>query len=501
MTNHNHTQPLAEEKITLPSDHILTKLTPIGLVLGIIGLVALFGLSASYSSFWTAPKAHHGGKAGHASKKHGKKHHAKAGAHKHAKGTKHTHAKKGHGKKAKAAAAKGKKAHAKKAHGKKGHGKKAHAAHAAHGHHHVSKPQIWGSYLVAFLFFLTISLGAFFFVLIHFATRAGWSASVRRMAEFVIGALPFLALLFIPFYLFGRGTMYHHWLVPDVTDAVLSRKLGFLNEKFFTVRAILYFLFWVLVATWYSRQSMLQDRIGGEEITRKMQKWSYICLFLFAWTTTFAAFDWVMSIDPHWYSTIFGVYFFAGCVVSLHSFLAIMIIMFRRMGFLNGIVTTEHDHDLGKMMYGFNIFWTYAAFSQFMLIWYSNIPEETMWYQYRINGQWSSLSIFLVLGHFVFPFFFLMSRHIKRNQFTLFITAVWMLIVHFADMYWLVMPTLYNGHGGTVQFKVVDLLPLAASFVAIGGFFLAGFGWWMRKNYLIARRDPRLQESIAFQNF
>jgi hypothetical protein len=208
-----------------------------------------------------------------------------------------------------------------------------------------------------------------------------------------------------------------------------------------------------------------------------------------------------MSIDPHWYSTIFGVYFFAGIIMVFHAFLAVFVHVCHQFGFLKGIITTEHQHDIGKMMFAFAMFWTYMAFSQFMLIWYGNIPEETMWYQYRMHGQWKNLSIFLVFGHFILPFFFLMSRHIKRNPITLSIGAVWLMLIHLVDMYWLVMPTLYNGHGGTVNFHMIDLLPLITSFVAIGGFFLAGLGWWMRSAYLVPRRDPRLDESLSFENF
>lgn len=542
MAHHHSKQPLAEETILLPHNHFLNKLFHLGIALGFFGLIGFGALHLSYERFWTPiDPAHHGdhgddhGKKGHKAHKKGHKAHNKGHKADHKHGKAHKKHDKAHAPKARAghdkkkpmymeafapaarrpapakreAAKKDAKPHAKgkhdKKHAKKGHAKKKHskgAHHQAKAHPVAFQPQIWGSYLVAFFFFLTISLGAFMFILIHFATNAGWSVTTRRLAEFIVGALPFMALLFIPLYIWGKDTIWYNWLVvADSADALVKHKRSFLNLNFFTIRAVFYFSFWVLVATWYARKSMLQDKTGDEKLSHKMRTYSYLSIFFFAWTVTFAGFDWIMSIDPHWYSTIFGVYIFAGCIISVHSFIAIFVVLARWTGLLKGVITTEHQHDIGKMMYAFNIFWTYIGFSQFMLIWYGNIPEETMWYAYRINGQWSTLSLCLAAGHFVVPFFFLMSRHIKRNDLMLLLNAFWLLGMHLVDIYWLIMPTLYNVHGRNVVFQWIDLLPLAVAFVAIGGFFLAGFGMWMRNNYLIPRKDPRLEESLAHQNF
>lgn len=363
----------------------------------------------------------------------------------------------------------------------------------------------YGSYLVAFLFFLSIALGGFFFVLIHFSTRAGWSVAVRRLAEAAMGTLPIFLLLTIPLLLGGHHnglhTLYHHWIDPKLAaaDPILVKKMSYLNESFFLIRAAFYFGFWILVSQWYLRSSIKQDTVGGVEISKKLQFWGPLSIFFFAVSTTFAAFDWIMSIDPHWYSTIFGVYFFAGCVVAVHAALALLILLLNSQGYLKNVVTVEHRHDVGKMIFAFIVFWSYIAFSQFMLMWYGNIPEETKWYYYRMFGEWMPLTVALALGHFVIPFFFMMSRHIKRNPFTLALGAVWILVFHLLDLYWLIMPTLY--HHAHNHFHTSDLLYLVLSFVGIGSLFLAGTAWWMGRSTLVPKQDPRLSESLSFENF
>ncbi|TNE50600.1 MAG: hypothetical protein EP343_07895 [Deltaproteobacteria bacterium] len=362
----------------------------------------------------------------------------------------------------------------------------------------------FGSYMVSFLFFLTIALGGLFFVLIHFAAKAGWSTVIRRLAEAVMGTIPLFALLTIPLLIGGEHnglhTLFHHWMdkAAVAKDPILQGKSAYLNTGFFFARAIFYFGFWILCSQWYLRNSIKQDTVGGEAITRKLQFWSPMGIMFFALSVTFAGFDWVMSIDPHWYSTIFGVYIFAGCVVSLHATVALITIALRSSGYLKNVVTVEHDQDVGKMIFAFTVFWSYIAFSQFMLIWYANIPEETKWFQYRLFGEWQPLTIALALGHFVVPFFFLMSRHIKRNPVTLAFGALWMLTFHLVDLYWLIMPTLY--HHGHKHFHKQDLVFLGLSFVGIGALFFAGFTWWLGRSSLVPKQDPRLPESLSFEN-
>ncbi|MCB1153717.1 quinol:cytochrome C oxidoreductase, partial [bacterium] len=244
----------------------------------------------------------------------------------------------------------------------------------------------------------------------------------------------------------------------------------------------------------YYRGSVKQDKSGDKKITRRLQNLSGPGIILTALTLTFAAFDWIMSLDPHWYSTIYGVYYFSGSLVAIFAFLSISIIAMQSAGLLEGVVTTEHYHDLGKLLFGFTVFWTYIAFSQYFLIWYANIPEETLWYAHRSVGSWQKMTTFMAVGHFVLPFFYFLTRSTKRHRFALLVGAMWMLMMHFIDMYWLVAPSLH--HEGVV-FGLIDVTTL----LGIGGLFLAFFTWNLRRNPLVPIKDPRLQESLRFENF
>lgn len=350
----------------------------------------------------------------------------------------------------------------------------------------------YASYLVAYLFFLSLALGGLFFVLSQLASRAGWSVAVRRLAEHVGGTLPLFALLFVPVAL-GLHDLYHWTHEEAAADPILSQKLGYLNEGFFYARAAGYLAIWTLMSWWFRRESLRQDREAAPGITRRLQSASAPALLVFALTLTFASFDWIMSLEPHWYSTIFGVYYFSGAAVGIFSLLALLALFLSRQGLLAGAVTIEHLHDLGKLLFAFVVFWAYIAFSQFMLIWYGNIPEETAFFAERWNEGWRPVSVALALGHFVVPFFFLLPRTIKRHRTTLAAGAVWMLAMHYLDLYWLVLPVF---RPESPAFHVVDL----ATFVAVGGFFLAALGWLLARPALVPVGDPRLAESLSFEN-
>ena len=201
-----------------------------------------------------------------------------------------------------------------------------------------------------------------------------------------------------------------------------------------------------------------------------------------------------MSLDPHWYSTIFGAYFFAGSVVAILSLLSIMLISLQKRGRLESAVTAEHYHDIGKLLLGFTAFWGYIGFSQFMLIWYANIPEETLWYAHRLEHGWKGVTIALAVGHFAIPFFYLLGTAAKRNKTPLYVASIWLLAMHYLDLYWLVMPVFRPEEGFHPH-----LLDLTA-FLAVMGCFLAVVGLLLRKGNLIPVSDPRLGESLAFEN-
>ncbi len=353
--------------------------------------------------------------------------------------------------------------------------------------------QFYFSWLVAYLYFLSIALGGLFFVLVLAVTRAAWGVALRRVVENVMAALPVFALLFVPIWL-GRHELYA-WTRPEevASNPVLQGKSPFLNEGFWFLRALLYFTAWSALATFFSTQSQKQDQSRDERISARLRGVAPVGIILFSLTTTFAAIDWMMSLEPEWYSTMIGVYFFSGAVVAIFSFVILLIHFAYAQGALRGVVTVEHLQDVGKLLFGFTIFWTYIAFSQYFLIWYGNIPEETIYYMKRQVGSWGSIGMLLAFGHFLVPFFFLMPRAVKRSSSLLILAAVWQLAMHFLDLHWCVMPVLH--HEG-VQLGLTDV----AAFCAVGGVFLAAIGWVSSRRALVPLGDPRLPESLSFEN-
>ncbi len=354
-----------------------------------------------------------------------------------------------------------------------------------------ARPQVWHSWLVGALFATSLGLGGLFFVMVHHSTQAGWSVVVRRIGENAMATLPWMAILFVPLVL-GMGDLFH-WSHPEVVakDPLLLHKQSYLNKTFFLVRTVAYFAIWSFLALRLGGMSRRQDETGEHDLTRRMRRLSAPGLILFALTVTFFAFDWVMSLDPHWYSTIFGVYFFAGAVMAFFAWMTL--VAQRQSELMARVVSDEHLHDVGKLMFAFMVFWAYMAFSQFLLIWYANLPEETGFFAQRLAGSWRPASAVLAIGHFVVPFFFLLPRTIKRNRKALAAAAIWLLAMHALDLHWLVMPSL---HEGGMSFSWLDL----AAFVGACGAFLAVFGRALGSRAMVPLRDPRLPESITFEN-
>ena len=352
------------------------------------------------------------------------------------------------------------------------------------------------AYLVSFCFCLSVSLGALFFVILQHLTQAGWSVTVRRLGEILAAALPAWSLLFLPILLLvlvQNGTLYPWNDASHVQqDPLLQAKQPYLNAPFFAVRAVLYFAVWAGIARLYWRHSVTQDQTGDASHTVALQRWAGVSMIAFGVTVTFASFDWMMSLEPHWFSTNFGVYFFAGCAVAAFAALILIAVSLQQYGYLQDAITVEHYHDLGKLLFGFTFFWGYIAFSQYLLIWYANIPEETMWYLARQSHGWAAVSLFLAFGHFLLPFCGLMSRHAKRNKRILAGWAAWLLAMHWIDLYWLATPKA----GGGPQFGVVDIfctVGMLALYAAVLLRIAADCG-------LVPRRDPWLAESLAFRN-
>lgn len=353
------------------------------------------------------------------------------------------------------------------------------------------------SWLLAVVFFITLGLGGLFFVLIQYLVRAGWSVVVRRLAEHVAGSLPLMGVLLLPIVvptIFGSGQLYH-WADPHelAESHLLQEKAPYLNGWFLLIRVAIYVGVWTLLVRAFNRRSLAQDDTGDPELTKWMQMRAAPSVLAFALTLTFFAFDMLMSLSYEWFSTIFGVYLFAGSALALFATLVLLALRFERRGELRGIVTTEHYHDLGKLLFAFVFFWGYIAFSQFMLIWYGDIPEETVWFQQRWVGSWKHVSLLLLFGHFLLPFLGLLSRHVKRNRALLAGWAAVLLLMHLVDLYWLIMPTL-SPEG--VSIGIIDF----ACLFGVGGLFFGGLLRRMDGRPLVPLRDPRIGESLAFEN-
>ena len=353
--------------------------------------------------------------------------------------------------------------------------------------------QFFFSWLVSFLFFLSLGIGGLFFVLIQYASQGSWGIVVRRVGETVFATIPMMGVLFVPL-LFGLHDLYP-WSVPGASanDALLQWKKPFLNVPFFVIRAAIYFLCWSIIALGYYRASRGQDASGDPAVSLRLRTFAGPALIVLALTSSFASIDWIVSLTPRWYSTMFGVYFFAGSFIGFIALMSVVVPTMLRAGLLDTVITPEHLHDIGKFLFAFMCFWAYIAFSQFLLMWYANLPEETFWYKARTMASWRMVSILLMVGHFGVPFLYLVGRSVKRHGATLALGGAWLLAMHLIDLYWQVMPTL---HPEGVRVTALDI----AAFVAVGGCFVATATWLMRRQALVPLRDPRLNESLAFEN-
>jgi hypothetical protein len=353
------------------------------------------------------------------------------------------------------------------------------------------------SYLTSFSCLLAISIGGLFFVLVQHLVRAGWSASLRRLAEIIASMLPAWFLLFLPILAtlwIGEGSTVYEWAGPKLKEhgIITPAKEAYLNVPFFSARAVFYVLFLSAAALLYFRMSRKQDESKDPRSTEFRQKIAGPAIIGFALVVSFIAFDWIMSLSSAWFSTAFGVYIFAGAMQSFFATMVLFLFILQKFGRLKKQVTPEHFHDLGKFMFGFTLFWAYIAFSQYMLIWYANLPEETFWFDIRQNQGWAYVSIALILLHFAVPLLGTMSRHVRRNPSFLCFWACWILVMHFVDYYWLVMPTL----GLSVMPNLTDLLCLLGMIAMYVGLLLR----IAAPVPLVAQGDPRLPEALAFHN-
>lgn len=351
----------------------------------------------------------------------------------------------------------------------------------------MDQAQFFQAYLTAFTFFTTLGLGGLFFVLIHHVTGAYWGVVLRRVAENLACTLPLMGLFMLPLF-FGMHDLFH-WSHEEAVlhDKILQWKAPYLNTGFFIIRNVIFFAIWTWLVHGLRKLSLAQDS-GNVESLGKMRRKAAGGTVLFAITVSLFAFDWLMSLDPHWYSTIFGVYVFSGGFLAALALLSILANMLRTHG-AGELITAEHTHDLGKFLFAFTAWWAYIGGAQYFLIWYGNVPEETIWFLHRWEHGWKEVSLFLVVFHFIIPFVILAFRAAKRVPVLIVSIAGLILFMHYVDHFWMVNPS-FNEHHFQVSWMHLT------SLLGIGGVFI----WWIflkvAGDPIIPLMDPKLQKSI-----
>jgi hypothetical protein len=367
---------------------------------------------------------------------------------------------------------------------------------AHHGNHHWTD-RIWANLWLNGVFFTGIAVIGMFFVSIQYLAKAGWSSVVKRVAEafpvFLYVTFPILLLTFI-----FKGDVIFHWMHHGITDPasehydkIIAGKSGYLNSGFFLGRMIFFFIGWIVLWQWMRRKSLDEDLNGGTEDFYQMVKIGTIFIVLMGISSSMSAWDWVMSIDTHWFSTMFGWYMFSSWHVTGLATITLTVLFLQDRGYMK-YVTFNHMHDLGKFMFAFSIFWTYVWFAQFLLIYYANFPEETIYFLERWEGHnkiYKATEVLMVLFNFLFPFLILMTRDAKRTPIFLKIACTFIIVGHYLDFYQMIMPGVVgpNGGYGLVEFGMVAVF--ASAFIYLVSNQLT-------KASLIAKNHPFLEEAL-----
>lgn len=344
--------------------------------------------------------------------------------------------------------------------------------------------------IIGFMLLFSISIGALILVALEYLAGAVWSTPMRRVSEFLAASFPFVLILAVPLFLNLHGIF--EWTHKEVVehDKLLQAKSPYLNIGFFTIRFIVIFLIFILFYWLFTRNSRRQDLTKDQKLTSINVKLSAPFMPLMAIALSILATDWIMSLTPHWYSTIFGIYFITGTILAGLGATTYIVVKLNENGYFQPALRSDHYYSLGALMFAFTNFWAYIAFSQFLLIWYANIPEETVWFLARWDGSWKYISVGLIIVRFVIPYAGLLSQPSKMNPKRLKVMGLWILFSHIFDLYWLVMPTL----SGSVIFGWMELgFPLLVIGIVIIVFYLQ-----IKKHNLMPIGDPKLQRGIDF---
>jgi len=348
------------------------------------------------------------------------------------------------------------------------------------------------NYNILFSFLVSIALGNMFLFAIEYLAGAVWSTVFRRINEIFISFVPFVMVIGIVVLLEMHSIF--HWTHKDVleNDEIVRGKTPYLNETFFIIRFFVYTLVWTLFAYFMRKNSLKQDTTYDQNLTYRNSKLSAFFIPIFAITITFFAIDYLMSTEPHWFSTIFGVYYFSGTVLSALAILTVVSILLHERSYFDKILKPDHFYNLGALLFAFVNFWAYIAFSQFLLIWYANLPEETFWMIHRWENGWEIFSFILIFGHFLIPYFALLSQQAKSNLNRLKIVSIWLLIMHYVDIYWLTMPS------GFKQL-VFGWIELGFIVFCVGIIMILFYYRYERMKNIIPVGDPKLKRSLEFK--
>jgi hypothetical protein len=349
------------------------------------------------------------------------------------------------------------------------------------------------AYLVAYMSCLAVVLGNLAMIMIARTTAATWFVALRRQAEQVTATLPVFAVLFIPI-LVALPVLYpwiHAETIASPMRELVQQKTAFLNVPFFVIRAIVYLATWIILGELLRRASLAQDHGDTAGIERRMRVTSAVGLVAFSLTVSFAAFDWMMSLAPAWYSTIYGVDYFAGAMVGALALLALLVARGRWRHELPDSVDADHFHALAKLLLTFVLFWVYIGFSQLIVIWSGEVPIERSWYAVRMRGGWGLLGGVLVAGHFAFPFLALLVREFKRSVAAMAFLGAWLLAMHYLDVYWIMMPD--APHGSAIGYWL-DL----GGLLLVGGAASATWAYRRAKESPIAEGDPAIDASLGY---
>jgi hypothetical protein len=355
----------------------------------------------------------------------------------------------------------------------------------------VDRPQFFHSYLVGFIFWIGITVGSLALLMLQHLTGGAWGLIIRRVLEAATRTLPLMLILFIPI-LVGLNQIYP-WtnrLAMDQVPALKVKADHYLNPSFFMTRAALYFAIWLLMAWLLNSFSLQHDRTADPKMRKRLQMMSGPGLGLLILTITFASIDWVMSLDPAWSSTIYGLIFVASWSLSALAFGILAMSWLSKREPMNTVVRTSHFHDWGNLLLTLVMLWTYFAFSQYLIIWSANLPEETVWFVARNHGGWGVIALAIVILQFLFPFLTLLSRAAKESPQKLALLAVVILAMRVMDVIWLVEPSFDRQH---FHLSWMDLVAP----VAIGGLWIATFAWQLQKRAMVPINDPQLEQALT----